>query len=254
MRIALLGPRCIAKRVLPQILKSKRPDVPGIATSGRLPYGQDSCRSGCSKAAGKGFQGLCVTFTTPNLLTLFRLAMVPVLVYLLMFTGPVASAIAAGVFFLATVSDFLDGYIARSYGLGTMLGKFLDPLADKLVVISVLIMLAAMPRFPRVPAWMVVVIVAREVMVTGLRAILAAADGRVMEAEELGKYKMTLQAISIQALLIHYVYFHVDFFAAGMFILWIALTMSIWSGADYFLKAARELSARRGAIVKRAAI
>lgn len=195
-----------------------------------------------------------MTFTTPNLLTLFRVATVPALVYLLMFPGPLPSAIAAGVFFLATVSDFLDGYIARNYGSGTMLGKFLDPLADKLVVISVLIMLAAMPRDPRVPAWMVVVLVAREVMVTGLRAVLAAADGRVMEAEELGKYKMSLQAIAIQGLLIHYVYFHVDFFAAGMFILWISLAVSVWSAGDYFVKAVRELGARRGSIVKRAAI
>src|SRR6266851_5691341 len=107
-----------------------------------------------------------VTFTAPNVLTFLRIATVPVLVYLLTFPGPIPSAIAAGVFFLATITDFLDGYIARSYGSGTNLGKFLEPLADKLLVTAVLIMLAAMPRMPRIPAWMVVVLVSREILVT----------------------------------------------------------------------------------------
>jgi CDP-diacylglycerol---glycerol-3-phosphate 3-phosphatidyltransferase len=192
--------------------------------------------------------------TAPNLLTLMRIALVPVLVCLLLFPGPVPSAIAAGVFFVATLSDFFDGYIARSYGSGTTLGKFLDPLADKLLVVSVLIMLAAMPRFPRVPAWMVVVLVMREIAVTGLRA-MAAAEGQVMAAEELGKYKMALQAIAIQGLLIHYVYFHIDFFAAGMFILWIAMAVSIWSGVDYYRSRARVvLTPRVKAPVRRAAV
>jgi len=191
--------------------------------------------------------------TAPNLLTLMRIALVPVLVCLLLFPGPAPSAIAAGVFFVATLSDFFDGYIARSYGSGTTLGKFLDPLADKLLVVSVLIMLAAMPRFPRVPAWMVVVLVMREIAVTGLRA-MAAAEGQVMAAEELGKYKMALQAIAIQGLLIHYVYFHIDFFAAGMFILWIAMALSVWSAVDYYSKARLVLTARVKAPARRAAV
>lgn len=174
-------------------------------------------------------------FTTPNLVTLFRIGTVPVLVYLLLFPGPLPSALAAAVFLVATISDYLDGYIARSYGSGSTLGKFLDPLADKLVVTAALIMLAGMARMPRVPAWMVVVLVAREILVTGLRAV-AATEGMVLAAEELGKYKMVLQAIALQGLLIHYTYFHVDFFAAGMFVLWLALAVSVWSGLDYYLK------------------
>ena len=122
-----------------------------------------------------------MTFTAPNVLTFLRIATVPLLVYLLTFTGPVPSAIAAGVFFLATITDYLDGYIARAYGSGTNLGKFLDPLADKLVVTAVLIMLAAMPRYPHVPAWMVVVLVSREILVTGLRAV-SASRGRIVGA------------------------------------------------------------------------
>jgi len=191
--------------------------------------------------------------TAPNLLTLMRIALVPLMVWLLMSPGPEPAAVAAGVFFIATLSDFFDGYIARSYGSGTTLGKFLDPLADKLVVTSALIMLAAMPRFPRVPAWIVVVLVTREIAVTGLRA-MAAAEGKVMAAEELGKYKMALQAIAIQGLLIHYVYFHVDFFAAGLFVLWIAMAVSIWSGADYYLRAMAMLSARMRPPARRAAV
>jgi len=178
-----------------------------------------------------------VTFTTPNILTLIRIATVPLLMYLLMFPGPVPSAIAAGVFLAATVTDFLDGYIARNYGSGTDLGKFLDPLADKLVVSAALIMLAAIPRSPRVPAWIVVVLVSREILVTGLRAV-AATEGRIIAAEDLGKYKMVLQSIAVQGLLVHYTYFHIDFFAGGMFILWIALALSVWSGIEYFVKAA----------------
>jgi CDP-diacylglycerol--glycerol-3-phosphate 3-phosphatidyltransferase len=179
--------------------------------------------------------------TAPNLMTLMRIALVPVLVWLLMYPAPGPSAMAAGIFFIATLSDFFDGYIARSYGSGTTLGKFLDPLADKLVITSALIMLAAMPRFPRVPAWMVVVLVTREIIVTGLRAV-AAAEGLIVAAEELGKYKMALQAIAIHGLLIHYTYLHVDFFAAGMFILWLAMGVSVWSGVDYYVRVVRALT------------
>ena len=195
-----------------------------------------------------------MAWTTPNILTLCRIASAPILVYLLTLTGPVAAGLAAGLFFIATITDFLDGYIARNYGSGTTLGKFLDPLADKVVVISALIMLAGTPQLPRVPAWMVAILVIREIMVTGLRAI-AAAEGVVMAAEELGKYKMVLQSIAIQGLLIRYTYFHIDFFAAGMFILWIAMGLSVWSGADYYVGAIRLLAPEPQAIPhKRAAV
>jgi len=158
------------------------------------------------------------------------------------------------VFFAATITDFLDGYIARNYGSGSTVGKFLDPLADKLVVTTALIMLAGMPRLPRIPAWIVVVFVSREILVTGLRAV-AAVEGQIIAAAELGKYKMVLQAIALQGLLIHYTYFYIDFFAAGLFILWIALVLSVWSGFEYFVKGFRLLSTReRTPPFKRAAM
>ena len=178
--------------------------------------------------------------TTPNILTLLRIACVPILIVLLMHTGPLASALAAAVFFIATITDYFDGYIARNYNSVTAIGKFLDPMADKLVVTTALIMLAGMPRSPHVPAWMVVVLVTREIMVTALRAV-AATEGMVMGADQLGKYKMSLQAIAITGLLIHYTYFHVDTFAFGMFVLWIALAVTVWSGIDYYLKVWRAL-------------
>ena len=195
-----------------------------------------------------------MTLTTPNLLTLLRIGTVPLLVVLLLFPGPVPSAGAAAVFFAATITDFLDGYIARNYGSGSTMGKFLDPLADKLVVTAALIMLSGIPRTPRIPAWIVVVLVSREILVTGLRSV-AAAEGRIIAAEELGKYKMVLQAIAVQGLLIHYTYFAIDFFAAGLFILWIALGLSVWSGVEYFHKGFRLLTApERTQAIKRAAM
>src|SRR5579863_989657 len=178
--------------------------------------------------------------TPPNMVTMLRIATAPFLIWILMHTSPSASWLAAGVFFIATISDFFDGYLARSYDYVTTLGKFLDPMADKLVVTTALIMLAGMARSPHVPAWMVVVLVTREIMVTGLRAV-AAAEGLIVAAEELGKYKMALQAIAIHGLLIHYTYLHVDFFAAGMFILWLAMGVSVWSGVDYYVRVVREL-------------
>jgi CDP-diacylglycerol---glycerol-3-phosphate 3-phosphatidyltransferase len=192
--------------------------------------------------------------TPPNLVTLFRIATAPVLVWLLMYTGPAASWAAAGVFFVATVSDYFDGYLARSYDAVTTLGKFLDPMADKLVVMTALIMLTGMARTPHVPAWMVVVLVSRETLVTGLRAV-AAAEGLIVGAEELGKYKMSLQAIAIHGLLIHYTYMHVDFYAAGMFVLWFAMVVSVWSGIDYYVRVLRILQPKPAAPpVKRAMI
>src|SRR5271168_282495 len=177
--------------------------------------------------------------TPPNIVTLFRIATAPFLIWIMMYTSPAASWLAAGVFFVATISDFFDGYLARSYDAVSTLGKFLDPMADKLIVMTALIMLTGMARMPHVPAWMVIVLVSREIMVTGLRAV-AAAEGLIVAAEELGKYKMVLQSIAIHGLLIHYTYLHVDCFAVGMFILWIAMAVSMWSGIDYYVRVVRE--------------
>jgi CDP-diacylglycerol--glycerol-3-phosphate 3-phosphatidyltransferase len=179
----------------------------------------------------------------PNVLSLSRIAVAPVLIWLLTDPSRDAGAIAAVVFVLACISDWLDGYLARSRGLSTKLGKFLDPLADKVLVITALIMLAAMPEGPRVPAWMVATIAARELAVTGLRTI-ALGEGIVLGAESLGKVKMAFEVVAVTALLVRYRYWLLDFFPAGMVFLWIAMLLALWSGVTYHVRLIRELQVR----------
>lgn len=174
----------------------------------------------------------------PNLLTLFRILLIPLVVVLLLEPGRTAALAAAAAFLVACISDFLDGYIARRHHIITTLGKFLDPLADKLLVMAALTMLAAMPREPVVPAWLVVVLVGRELAVTGLRAI-AAGEGVVMAAEPLGKYKTIYQMFAVTGLLLHYDFGGVAWHAGGMYFLAIATVLALWSGADYAFKVYR---------------
>ncbi|MCW5891875.1 MAG: CDP-diacylglycerol--glycerol-3-phosphate 3-phosphatidyltransferase [bacterium] len=184
--------------------------------------------------------------TLPNLLSLFRIALVPIVIVVLLWPGPGPSALAGFIFFTACITDFLDGWIARRNGITTALGKFLDPLADKLIVVGVLIMLAGMSPEPRVPAWMAAVIALRELAVTGLRS-LASASGVVVPAEELGKYKMIFQMFALEGLLLHYEYaipgtgLRVDFHAAGMVLLWVALVLAVWSAVDYYVRVLRRV-------------
>ena len=140
--------------------------------------------------------------------------------------------LAAIVFSSASLTDLLDGMLARRRGLVSTLGKFLDPLADKLLVSAALIML--IPH-GRVPAWIAFVIIGREIAVTGLRAILSEEDV-LMSASKLGKYKTGFQIAAIIPLLIHYSYFNIDFHLVGTVFLWIALIFTIWSGTKYFMR------------------
>ena len=169
-------------------------------------------------------------FNLPNSLTLFRIACIPVLVLLLFFPHKATSFLAALVFGLASLSDLLDGFLARRQQLVTTFGKFLDPLADKLVVSAALIMFIPLGR---APAWMVVVIVGRELAITGLRS-MALSEGKVISADELGKKKMVFQIVAILGLLLHYEYFGINFHAIGMFFLWLAVVLTLWSGFNYF--------------------
>jgi CDP-diacylglycerol--glycerol-3-phosphate 3-phosphatidyltransferase len=178
----------------------------------------------------------------PNLLTLGRIAAIPVLVILLLFDSREAGFWAAAVFGLAAITDWLDGWLARKWEIVTVLGKFLDPLADKLIVMAALIMLIPMGR---VPAWAVFLILAREMVVTGLRSI-ASSEGIVIAASDLGKYKTILQMTAIPGLLLHYDYywffgvrweiFHVDMHHFGIFYFYVAFAMTMWSGGDYLVK------------------
>lgn len=183
-------------------------------------------------------------WTLPNLLSLFRILLVPFLAYLLAFTDPVSCALAALVFVAASVTDMLDGYLARRNKSVSDFGKLLDPLADKLLVVTVLIMLVAVdrPGDLDVPAWLVVVIVAREVAVTVLRGI-ALGEGVVIPADELGKYKLLAQTFALAGLMLHYPYLGIDFFVVGMYFLVLSTVLAVWSGVQYHVRFLRRLRA-----------
>ena len=169
-------------------------------------------------------------FNLPNTLSFFRIGCIPLLVVLLFFPHKTTSFLAALVFGLASISDLLDGFIARRHQMVTTFGQFLDPLADKLLVSAALIMLIPLGR---VPAWMVLVIIGRELAIMGLRSV-AGSEGKVITADHLGKQKMVLQTVAILGLLLHYDYYGVNFHAVGMFFLWLAVIMTLWSGFNYF--------------------
>ena len=169
-------------------------------------------------------------FNLPNTLSLFRIGCIPLLVILLFFSHKTTSFFAALVFALASISDLLDGFVARRQQLVTTFGQFLDPLADKLIVSAALIMLI---RLGRVPAWMVVVIIGRELAIMGLRSV-AVSEGKVISADNLGKQKMVFQTVAVLGLLLHYEYYGVNFHAVGMFFLWLAVIITLWSGFNYF--------------------
>jgi len=178
----------------------------------------------------------------PNMITLFRILLVPVLFLMLFFSpGKLQSFFAGLVFSVASISDCVDGYLARRMNLVTDFGKFLDPLADKLLVGVALIMMIPLGR---VPLWIVAIILGREVLVTLLRVISLRKGNKVIEASMAGKYKTGFQIAAIIPLLFHYEYnlgleffnFSVDFHVVGMAFLYAALVLTIWTGVDYLYK------------------
>jgi CDP-diacylglycerol--glycerol-3-phosphate 3-phosphatidyltransferase len=184
----------------------------------------------------------------PNILTLMRIAAIPLMAVLLMSPSRDACFWAAALFSAASFTDWLDGYLARRMGIVTVFGKFLDPIADKLIVMAALIMIIP---FGRVPAWMVLVILSREIIITGLRGI-ASSEGIVIAASDLGKFKTIFQIVAIIGLLLHYDYrwfFSVDhplllvnMHNVGMFYLWIAFIITVWSGVDYLARFMRVIA------------
>ena len=178
----------------------------------------------------------------PNILTLARIAAVPVVLVLLLSDTRASGVWAAAIFGIAAATDFIDGWLARKWGVVTILGKFLDPLADKLIVMVALIMLIPLDR---VPAWAVFLILAREMVVTGLRSI-ASSEGIVIDASELGKYKTIYQMVAIPGLMLHYDFnwffglewgiFQVNMHNFGIFFFYIAFALTLYSGYDYLQK------------------
>ena len=172
----------------------------------------------------------------PNALTLLRIVAVPVLVVALLDETPDGDLIAAAVFALAAVTDGLDGYIARRQRSITTFGKLMDPLADKLLVVAALISLVSLDRLA---AWAAMVIIARELAVTGLRA-LAAERGVVIAASWLGKVKTLLQVAAIFALI---VFEPAPAWADAL--LYLAVAVTVISGADYFFGLRRRIEEAR---------
>jgi len=169
----------------------------------------------------------------PNSITMLRTAAVPVLLLLPLFADEASSAVIAWIFIVAALTDIVDGWLARRGAQVTSIGKLLDPLADKLLVSTALIVLLAMGRIPIWATWMVVVIVGRELAVTGLRGI-ASAGGQVVAASSLGKLKAVIQNIAIGALLFHYETLGLDANAVGMGFLFAATALTLASGYSYF--------------------
>jgi CDP-diacylglycerol--glycerol-3-phosphate 3-phosphatidyltransferase len=166
----------------------------------------------------------------PNGLTIIRIAAIPIILFLLYTSGRAYQIITALLFLLVAGTDTVDGYLARRRGMVTTLGKFLDPLADKLLIVTSLI---ALITARGIPVWMVIVIVGREIAVTGLRGI-AVSQGIVISASSLGKYKTVFEVASITFLIFKGEYLSVDFQQVGMGLLWISLAIAVISGVDYF--------------------
>ena len=161
----------------------------------------------------------------PNLLTLGRIILIPVFILILCIWNSVAGhAVAAVVFALASITDYLDGYLARKWKVVTNFGKFADPLADKMLVMTAFIMLVELGM---VPAWIAAIIICRELAVTGLRLLLVENGGTVLAAAMPGKIKTFTQMFSIIFLLLH-------FSKIGTLLLYVALIFTIYSGYDYF--------------------
>lgn len=171
------------------------------------------------------------SLNVPNVLTLLRILLIPVFIIVFVHPTPDQSLAAAIIFAVAAVTDMLDGYIARRTGQVTKLGKLLDPIADKLLVLSALILLM---NVERVSALVVLLIVGRELAVTGIRAI-AAGEGMIIPAETTGKYKMALQVVAIILLILEGTGLAAlgNLHLAGIVTLYLSLVLGYISGGQY---------------------
>ncbi len=177
----------------------------------------------------------------PNLITIGRVLLVPFVLLLIDNYNPLRTFLASVLYMAAAGGDALDGYLARKRNQVSTLGKFLDPLADKLIVTAVLVSLVALGR---APAWLVVVLIARDLAINGLRSI-ASAQGLVISASDGGKIKTALQLVAIVMLLVHFRYpilgaeavvgesIFVDYHRAGLIVLYLSMVVSVASGAQY---------------------
>jgi CDP-diacylglycerol--glycerol-3-phosphate 3-phosphatidyltransferase len=182
----------------------------------------------------------------PNKITVSRILLIPLFLIIMLapfdwgnmnLLGanlPVTHFVGALIFIIASSTDWIDGHYARKYNLVTNMGKFLDPLADKLLVSAALIVLVEINDV-YAPSWIVIIIISREFAVTGLRLLLAG-EGEVVAANMLGKIKTWTQIIAISSILLHNFIFVMIPFRFDIVSLWVALFFTVWSGWDYFAK------------------
>lgn len=178
---------------------------------------------------------------TPNILTSIRIAMAPVMVALLFYKEFNYDVAAALVFAAASITDFFDGYIARSQKLVTIYGKLMDPLADKFLVVSALIMLQYLGRIHPV---IVILLICRELGVTGLRAI-ASAEGLIIAASPSAKLKTVSQMVAIPLMMVNPGLFGIPLFKIGEVLIYISLAISLWSAREYVIGFFAAIRARR---------
>jgi len=165
-----------------------------------------------------------------NILTSVRIFLIPVFMFFLLYSSvPYSKVIAAVIFIVAAITDSLDGYIARTRKIVTNFGKFLDPLADKLLITAALVCLVELKK---VSSWVAMIIIGREFIVTGLRMV-AAAEGMVISANVWGKLKTISQIIAVVLLLIDNYPFVLMGFPFDKIMLYIAVILTIYSGFDY---------------------
>lgn len=174
----------------------------------------------------------------PNLLTIGRMVMVPFFMIALLADTPQTRLIATGLFILASMTDWLDGYLARKNNQITNFGKIMDPLADKVLTAAAMICLV---QLGDIPAWIVVVILFREYAITGLRSV-AAAEGVVVAASIWGKLKTVSQMIALVLLLLNPQLQGLLPINLGMVVLYIALALTVYSGIDYVVKLNNKIS------------
>ncbi|PKY88207.1 CDP-diacylglycerol--glycerol-3-phosphate 3-phosphatidyltransferase [Falseniella ignava] len=178
-----------------------------------------------------------------NKLTILRMCLIPVFIILMYLPAshgdvtvlgsviPVNQLLAAIVFIIASLTDFLDGYLARKLNLVTAFGEFFDPMADKLLVIAAFIVLVEQQR---VPAWIVLIIISRELLVTGLRVLLARSNGKVMAAALPGKIKTFTQMFSVVFYLLNNIGFALISVDIAYILLILCLIFTVYSGIEYF--------------------
>lgn len=210
---------------------ASEPGSAPLGEVGRAPHRVDPARIVRRKSLRQDAVNL------PNLLTMLRVVLIPVALYLIVEGTPTANFWAAMVYAVSAITDFLDGWLARRMGLESVLGKFLDPLADKLLVISSLVAMVAMAR---VPAWVVILIVARELSITSLR-VIAISEGVQIGASQGGKEKAALQMLAVLALMLHHTFaldfglfsVRADLNEVGLVLLYTSLFFALTSAGEY---------------------